>query len=940
MYPDQTYTDQPYADPDVPGDAYYDNGQSAVYSQDVLIDPNVLMEHYAGPSFRGASPASSAKSTDETHCEADPIDVTTGRMILTETDATLPGLPLIRTYRSDYRWGRSFGPAWASPLDQRIIVDSEQVRYLASDGSILTYPLVAEGATALPTLGRALPLRRLVGGGWLLTDPASGQAWVFAPASRGESLLSDVTDGGLRWAITRDDDGTVTALRSSAGATIEFTSSEGLVTAVRLPEHDGTLVEAARFGYDQDRQLVEVVNSSGDPERFRYADGRIVRWDDRNGEWYTYTYDEAGRCVGTDGRDGFLRYRFEYSDGLTVVTDSLGAVRRYELNDRLQVVTETDALGATTRNEWDDAYRLLSRTDPLGRTTRYEYDADGRPTVVTRPDGSSSTTTYDELGRATSWTDFDGSTGSREFDTDGRVLAEIDASGEVVRFDRPVEGGRGTAIQVGPEVVVRNAVRQITSITTGEGDTRYEYDRLGRIVKIETDQGITNVGWTLEGDLAWRENPDGVIEEFGYDGEGNLVETLDATGRRTYLEYGAFDLVTARIDDEDNRTEYAYDTELRLTGITDPQGRTWQYTYDPNGRLVEETDFDGRTQRYAYDAAGQLVEHTDAAGEVTHFSYDVLGRVVERRTGTAVTRLTYDPAGRIVAADDADSQIRLERDALGRVVAETVNGQTVSSAYRDQSEAVTARTRPSGAVTRWSYDESGRPALLVAGGQRLRFAYEDGREVGRAWEAGLTIDQPANPTAAPDEQTGEPGDVRYTLDALGRPATRSGEAGDWHLTWDHRDRLATVTTPDGDRWQYRYDAFGRRIAKQRHGKDGAVLEETQFVWSGDLLVEQHHRDGTGRVTTTAWEYHPALAYPVAQVTDGTVHAVVTGDAGTPPELVGTDGSRPDEPAATPLRLGGRYLDAETGLQYDGSRYYDPATARFLSGSRTAPAPLG
>ncbi|MEU7977066.1 DUF6531 domain-containing protein [Micromonospora sp. NPDC049081] len=937
---DQTYSQEQTYYPES-SESYYQESSSGAYQASYFDQPaadQVVYADYSGVPF-SYPPASSAKSTDETYCEADPIDVTTGRMILTGTDATLPGLPLVRTYRSDYQWGRSFGRSWASTLDQRVIVDGEQVRYLAADGSILTYPLVAEGATALPVLGRALPLRRLTGGGWLLTDPEPGRAWVFAPAHRGESLLSDVTDGGVRWSILRDDAGTVTELRSSSGATIEFSSAAGLITALRLPDQDGVLVEASRFTYDQDRQLTEVVNSSGDPERFAYADGRIVRWEDRNDEWYTYAYDEAGRCVDTDGKGGYLRYRFAYSDGLTVVTDSLGATRTYQLNDRFQVIAETDALGATTRHEWDDAYRLLSRTDPLGRTTTYEYGADGRPTVVTRPDGSRALTSFDEQGRATSWTDFDGSTVRREFDTDGRVLAEIDASGEVVRFDRPAENGRGTAIQVGPAVVVRDAARRVTAISTTDGDTRYTYDRLGRVVSITTDQGTTEVGWTLEGDLSWRENPDGSVEEFGYDGEGNLVETLDATGRRTFFEYGAFDLVTARIEEEGDRTEYAYDTELRLTTITNPAGETWRYTYDPNGRVTEETDFQGRTQRYAYDAAGQLVAHTDAAGAVTHFGYDLLGRVVERRTGDAVTRLTYDAADRLVSAVDADSEIRLERDTIGRIIAETVNGRTVTSSYGGQGDAVTARTRPSGAVTRWSYDESGRPTVLVAGGQQLRFAYDGGREVSRSWDAGLTIRHDTSRATAPDQGTGESGDVRYTLDAVGRPVTRSDAAGDWHLTWDNRDRLTTVTTPGGDSWHYRYDAFGRRITKQRRSAKGSVLEETGFVWSGDLLVEQHHRVGRGPVTTTAWEYHPTVAHPLVQIADGTVHAVLTDEAGTPTQVIGIDGSQPGEPGDIPLRSAGRYRDAETGLQYDGSRFFDPATARFLPEPRLAPVPV-
>ncbi|MFI6823155.1 DUF6531 domain-containing protein [Micromonospora sp. NPDC050187] len=901
-------------------------------------DPTGTADEAALAPFTDVPPATVAKTTEQTPTAGDPIDVTTGRMILTETDAVLPGLTLERTHRSDYRWGRSFGPSWASTLDQRVVADGDRARYLAPDGSVLTYPLPEEGEQVLPEVGRALPLRRLVGGGWLLTDPASGRVLVFAAGHGTESLLIDVAEGDLRWSVERDEAGTPTELRSTAGARIGLSSSAGLLTVLWLPNRSGSMQAAYRFGYDRERNLVDVVNSSGEATRFGYADGRIVRWDDRNGEWYTYTYDEAGRCVATDGRGGHLRYRFAYADGLTTVTDSLGAVRRYELNDRFQVVAETDPLGATTRTEWDGANRLVSRTDPLGRTTTYDHDADGRSTTVTRPDGSRSTITYDELGRAMAWTDFDGSTRQRAFDTDGRVLAETDASGEVVRFDRPVENGPGTITQAGPTAIVRDAARLVTSMTNGGSETRYEYDNLGRVAVVEDDRGVTEVGWTLEGELAWRQHPNGDVEEFGYDGEGNLVEAVDPTGRRTRFEYGAFDLVTARVDDAGNRTEYAYDTELRLTAVTDPQGRTWRYTYDPNGRLVEETDPDGRVQRYAYDAAGQLVAHTDAAGEVTRFGHDLLGRVVERRTGSAVTRLTYDAAGRIVAAEDADSEIRLERDAFGRVLAETVNGHTVAVTYDEQFGVVTARTRPSGAVTRWSYDESGRPAVLLAGGQQLRFTYDGGRELSRTWDAGLTV-APPTPEPAPEASRSAPGEVTYTLDALGRPTTRSGPTGDWHFTWDHRNRLATVTTPGDERWRYRYDAFDRRIAKQRQGTKGTVLEETRFVWSGDLLVEQHHHAGDGPVTTTAWEYHPPLAHPVAQLTDGTVRAVVVDGTGTRTTLVGTDGSRPGDPDGIPLGPGGRYLDAETGLQYDGSRYHDPLTGRSLPESRTAPVPV-
>jgi YD repeat-containing protein len=128
--------------------------------------------------------------------------------------------------------------------------------------------------------------------------------------------------------------------------------------------------------------------------------------------------------------------------------------------------------------------------------------------------------------------------------------------------------------------------------------------------------------------------------------------------------------------------------------------------------------------------------------------------------------------------------------------------------------------------------------------------------------------------------------------------TRTDEAGDWQLAWDEQDRLVTVTTPGGDDWHYRYDAFGRPIAKQRRGVRGAVLDEVEFVWSGGLLVERHHRDRGGKVTTTAWEYHPSLGHRVAQLTDGVVEAVEQ----TGPEFGGflPDQRRAALPEAVPM----------------------------------------
>jgi RHS repeat-associated protein len=171
-----------------------------------------------------------------------------------------------------------------------------------------------------------------------------------------------------------------------------------------------------------------------------------------------------------------------------------------------------------------------------------------------------------------------------------------------------------------------------------------------------------------------------------------------------------------------------------------------------------------------------------------------------------------------------------------------------------------------------------------------------------------------------------------------------------------------VTTPDGARWRYGYDPFGRRLAKQRLGPDGAVVEETTFAWDGMLLAEERHT-AAGRTTATTWDYRGGSAEPVAQtsrswladasaeIIDTRFHAIVADLIGTPTELVDSTGRvvwyqttglwgnriavSTQDGTGCPLRFPGQYHDAETGLHYNVHRYYDPQTARYLS-----PDPLG
>ncbi|MGE8069291.1 RHS repeat domain-containing protein, partial [Pseudomonas sp. NPDC089569] len=151
-----------------------------------------------------------------------------------------------------------------------------------------------------------------------------------------------------------------------------------------------------------------------------------------------------------------------------------------------------------------------------------------------------------------------------------------------------------------------------------------------------------------------------------------------------------------------------------------------------------------------------------------------------------------------------------------------------------------------------------------------------------------------------------------------------------------------IRLPDGRETSYRYDAFGRRIAKTVDG------HTTTFFWQGDQLVAEsspgHHR---------SYVYEPDSFRPLALL-DGHGPQQVRAfhyqldHLGTPQELTSHEGeivwsARYDaygklsqlshgsnEVPEQPLRFQGQYFDAESGLHYNRHRYYQPDSGRYLT----------
>ncbi|MEU6120718.1 DUF6531 domain-containing protein, partial [Streptomyces sp. NPDC047123] len=1034
---------------------------------------------------KGADDAAGSSKKASGRCKnGDPIDMVSGEMIMQETDVDLPGLlplALRRTHLSTYRWGRWFGPSWASTLDERLELDDKGAAFATEDGMILLYPVPRPGTSVMPLEGPRWPLDWDGGPGTPLriTDPNTGFTRHFASSDSSTPTsgvftmpLAAITDrNGLRVDIDRDRRGIPTAVRDCAGRQVHIDTRHDRVTGLRLhnPQDgpDGTRLR--RFGYDAAGNLTEIYDSGDAPLTLTYdSRGRITSWTDRIGCWYRFTYDDADRCIRGEGADGRLSCTIAYEDErrTTRYTDSSGHTRVYRHNELRQLVAETDPLGNTTYSEWDRYNSLLSRTDPLGLTTRYQYDQDGFPTAVVRPDGSTEHAENGSYGQPVTVTQADGHVWHLEYDERGNLTGETDPTGARISYHYDERGALTTVTDAAGRsaTLEPDATGQPLSSTDAEGfTTRYERDAFGRVVvRTESDGSVTRFDWTPEGRLTRRTLPDGGIERQVHDPEGNLVQHTDELGRVTCFEYSGFDLPSARVDPDGSRLEFGYDDELRVTSVTNQLGESWCYTYDEAGRLVGERDFAGRAQTYRFDVAGRLTGRTNGAGQSTWYVRDVFGKILQERTAEQTTSYSYDAVGNVLGVRGDHTELTYERDARGRVLAETSNGATIRSDYDVLGRRV-RRVTPSGAESLWEYDGRDRPVLLRTAGRTVSFRYDAaGREVERrsgitmlsqswdpdgrlssqtltarhgdpetsdtrlvqrrayryradgavtaisdllggdrivdvddtgrvsgvraaTWTERYAYDPAGNLTrsawqdtsAAPHApRTGRPvrssGDVRYELDAQGRVVLRrkkrlSRKPDVWRYTWDSQDRLVGVTTPDGTEWGYRYDPYGRRVAKLRFGPDGeSVAEEVTFAWDGFVLAEQVTRHGDETSTCTVWDWEPERFSPVTQLdrvasrehpqewVDAQFHSIVTDLVGTPTELVDEQGgvtwrSRTTawgapledggfDSAYCPLRFPGQYHDPESALHYNYQRHYDPETGQYASADPLGLAP--
>ncbi len=419
-------------------------------------------------------------------------------------------------------------------------------------------------------------------------------------------------------------------------------------------------------------------------------------------------------------------------------------------------------------------------------------------------------------------------------------------------------------------------------------------------------------------------------------------------------------------DSDKRKVRFSYDDEDRITGITGPSERKTMLGYDRRGRL--ESIDNGELVTYKYDRMGRVTTFKDTTGSTT-MDYDYHGRIRSMNyPETGKVSYEYFEQGEIKFVGWKEHYLKYERNLLGNII----SMQTPTGIFKityDYNKRIMQRQYPSGAVSQFIYDRSGRAVLIshLSPDRYLilefKYSYSKAGLLEQTTERGrgrvLKIDYSYDRHGQLIRATYSDGRVYlYTYDLFGNLTESSGPTGKYSATYDDYDQIKIINGKavghdpagnvtgigessyeyDGDNAllsdgikTYRYNGVGMRVevfsdkgkARFLHLIDGLpyVLAETGtekigYIWADGQILGQI---GKERGVVFYLEDHLGSVRAAMDKAGNIIGTAEYSPFGVPIRRING------------LRFGyaGEEQD-ENGRVYLRARYYEPETARFIS----------
>ncbi len=559
---------------------------------------------------------------------------------------------------------------------------------------------------------------------------------------------------------------------------------------------------------------------------------------------------------------------------------------------------KTDAENRSVSYAYNSFGQMNQRTWARGYSTNYEYDWQGQLTHIDYTDGVTQAitwTTPDMEGHYTQLTDAAG-THTLTYGTDGVLTGDAIAAGGIL-------GGVSVTATRGSNGRIEGLASSVGATPLTDQSYGYEANN-GRLNSVHD--------WTTNVTVSYSYLPNSQLlqtTDTTLAGQTNLTGTRvwDGLDRLSSLAYTQVGGTVA------GSSTYQYDSQGRREKLTEADGRKWVFGYNSRNevvsgqhRLGNETPVLGSTFGYNYDAIGNRITTTVNGRQSTYTPTELNQYYTQTVPGA------FDVLGEA----DASALVRVNDGTTERQGTTYYRAVPVDNSTSPVEATVTVKALKSG---------GGAPSadyvktLPVNGAPNRVWVSRTPKSITYDYDGNLTWD------------------------------------GEWMYTWDGENRLIAVERGN-ERYEYAYDARGRRVAKRSllNGVlqseerfvydlgwnllavvDGNLVPKQTFLWGADLSGGLEGAGGVGGLVAMSDVVNGATCgytfdgngnvAKLVNLSSGVIEALY--EYGPFGEVLRATGVMAEK---NPFTFSTQYADSNTGLLYAKRRYYDPAIARWLS----------
>ncbi len=446
-----------------------------------------------------------------------------------------------------------------------------------------------------------------------------------------------------------------------------------------------------------------------------------------------------------------------------------------------------------------------------------------------------------------------------------------DANDNVVREEIQNTGTNGPGLDASVTYtydydILDNKIKKTEEVSTSETlTTRYEYDDNENQTRIILPEGNVVERVYDERDLVFSITRGAgsalaSTQTFTYDGNGNLVRTVDAEDNNG--------------DGVGETTLVSYDGYDRKIQAVDAVGNVSEYSYDPAGNIIRERSFglNGGTSPANNTGSGNVLLKD------VEYSYDELSRTFETNDllfantrpvgpeglltpndGKVTSRQEYDRNSRLTRTlDDNIHEFEIEYDGADRAVFEVDElGNEVRKTYDGNSNIITIvelEISPDGLVpdeiftTHFEYDTLDRKTAFIDNlNNRTEYQYDSRNNL-----IGTTDALGNTKTFTYDGINRKLSDiVDLRVGGLGTGVIDTGNTAnpDGKISrlydWDGNSRLVSETDDKGNITKYEYDSLDRRF--QETYADNTT--KTFTYDKDDNLIQYKDQNGSVAINT-------------------------------------------------------------------------------------------